>query len=727
MAMAGFFALAAQSAFFSPAKFGITKELVGSSHLGFGASLQQMTAMLAILAGQILAGWWFDSRYKAAGSVPVEAWPAALLPLLVLTACAVPTLALALIIPRVPAQGSPRLTAAALVGHFIALGDLWRRRGLRRASFGVAFFWGFAAYINLWSIQVARFLTGGKEGFGSLSSGFMAAASLGMAAGFGAASWLLRRRIELGWVPLAGGGMALAALALAFIAPGGWWFMGMLALLSFCAAVFLAPLNAWMQDNYPPDKRGELQASVNLQDCLAGIIATVVLLVLPALLGLCGVPSWLVFRIEIGLAAVFSALMSWFIIRLLPGDFLRVLCLSLVRVCYRITPLNRHRLPSSGGVLLLPNHVTWADSFFIAAAVGRPVRFVMDDAFMARPVLRWFVSLFDTVTIRRDHPREAIRIVLDGLARGDIMCLFPEGQLTRTGNLCPLQRGCELIARKGGHPAIPLWTDGTWGSVFSFERGRFFRKWPYRAVRYDIRAAFGEPLDPAAFTLPLLRQALGKAAAEAQQTRFRAASWGHRVPRDDSARWNPLPPDARHRLWRNGYQIAQINALERKRPFHLLVADVAVGAIPAAFHAFATLFKATAVPSDTCAGRGGVWVGGHALRMLLENAPPDGPLTFYDFSDRALRPLNLPGVVHCPCFALDGLVIAMSVPDPPTGAGQDPQAGGRPGTYGMVLPGWFATGRGNGTVVLHGPAAPSGGLPLPAGLTIDPDGFLGRA
>jgi hypothetical protein len=66
----------------------------------------------------------------------------------------------------------------------------------------------------------------------------------------------------------------------------------------------------------------------------------------------------------------------------------------------------------------------------------------------------------------------------------------------------------------------------------------------------------------------------------------------------------------------------------------------------------------------------------------------------------------------------------MSMPDPPTAAGQDPQVGGRPGTYGMLLPGWFATGRGNGTVVLHGPAAPPGGLALPPGMGVDADGFL---
>jgi acyl-[acyl-carrier-protein]-phospholipid O-acyltransferase/long-chain-fatty-acid--[acyl-carrier-protein] ligase len=170
LALCGFFALAVQSAFFSPAKIGINKELVGSRHLGFAAGIQQMTAMLAILAGQIVAGWIFDRRLQSFSGQADAAWSAALLPLLILAVLAVPALVLAWIIPRVPAQGSETFTAKLAVSHFVSLKELWGDLGLRRASFGVAFFWGFAAFINLWSVKVARFLTGGGEGFGTMSS-----------------------------------------------------------------------------------------------------------------------------------------------------------------------------------------------------------------------------------------------------------------------------------------------------------------------------------------------------------------------------------------------------------------------------------------------------------------------------------------------------------------------------------------------------------------------------
>lgn len=727
LAMSGFFALAAQSAFFSPAKFGITKELVGSRHVGFGASLQQMTAMLAILAGQILAGWWFDVRYQATGSMPSLAWSAALLPLLLLTASSVPTLILAAVIPRVPPQGGEPLTAGLFVRHFTSLSDLWRRTGLRRASFGVAFFWGFAAFINLWSVKLAKFMTDGGAGFGTLSSVFMAAASLGMAFGFGAASWLLRRRIELGWVPVAGIGMTALALLLGWMSPQGWGFLAVLAGLSFCAAIFLSPLNAWLQDSYPADKRGELQSSVNLQDCLAGILAVGILEVVPIILQACGVPLWLVFRIEIVGAGILSALMTWFIIRIVPGHFARVLGLSLVRTLYRIRGVNRGHLPDRGGVLLLPNHVTWADAFFISAACGRPVRFVMDEVFMAKPAIRWFVKLFDTVTIRRDQPRDAIRVVIEGLRAGDLMCLFPEGQLTRTGVLSRLQRGCELIARKAGHPIIPLWCDGAWGSIFSFERGRFFRKSPYQPLRYGIRAAFGPPMDPSAFSLAELREALNHCAADAYSSRFRSDTWEQRTPSTDRARWDKLTSADRHRLWLNGYQLGQIHALQRRQAFSVLTTEAGTDAVPAAVHAFAFLFKADLTPRDT-ANHGGAWVGGAELRKRLETTTPAAETVFFDFSPQAFHPLDRPGITHCPCLAIGGIIVAMSMPDPPRPPYlQDVQTGTKAGSWGKLLPGCSVIRDADGRLRVHGPAAPPEGIALPAGSAIDDESYVSPA
>ncbi|MEI6605977.1 MAG: MFS transporter [Verrucomicrobiota bacterium] len=732
VAMIGFFALASQAAFFSPAKIGSNKELLGSRHLGFASGIQQMTSMLGMLAGQILAGWIYDTRYRAMGGNEAVAWDAALMPLLILTLCSLPALAMAWMVPRVLPHGGDPLRRALLLQHFGHLKDLWRDAPLRRASFGMAFFWGLATFLNLWSVKLAKAMTGGHEGFGTLASEFMAAASLGMIAGFGLAAVLLRRRIELGWVPLAGVAMAALALLIAALPLGSGGLLALLILLAMSAAVYLAPLNAWVQDRYPAGKRGELQSAVNLQDCFAGILAAGLIEALGWLTHHCGLDALQGLRIQIAVAGLLCALMTLVIIRLMPGHFLRLLASALVHSIYKVRTFHFKRLPSQGGVLLLPNHVTYADAFFIAAACGRSVRFVMDETYMQQPAVRRFVSFFDTLGISQQQPREAIRSIIAALRQGDTVCLFPEGQLSRTGTLCKLQRGFELIAKKAGHPLVPLWCDGSWGSIFSFERKRFFNKWPYLRWRHDLSVVFGEPIPASAADLDGLRDALMQASAEAINARFSTPDWRLRVPRGDAAaRLCQLDGDARRRVWINGYQVGQVAALQRCEPFCALAEDGLADALPGVFTAFADLYQAPpqwhpALPQDAT----GAWVGGDALRACLAAAPaePAKPLVFYDFGTQAIISLDRPGVLHCPCLAVAGVVVAMSMPDPPPVPDvKDVQAGRKPGTWGRLLPGWFIARSADGRLLAHGPAAPTAGLPLPDGCCLDEDGFLAAA
>lgn len=729
-ALCGFFALAVLGAFFSPAKIGINKELVGSKHLGFAAGIQQMTSMLAILCGQIFAGWLFDHRFAGHGGGGEIAWQVALAPLVIVAACSVPGLAVAWAIPRVPAQEGPGFSAKLVVSHFMNLADLWRDIPLRRASFGVAFFWGFAAFINLWSVKIAKGLTGGGDGFGTMSSVFMAAALLGMAAGFGFASFLLRKRIELGWVPAAGIAMTLAAITLAFISPGGWAFLIMLALLAFSGAVFLAPLTAWMQDRYPAAKRGELQSAVNLQDCIAGIIAVLLIGVFEYGGKVFRISAAVDFRLEIGFVALVCGLMTLSILRLLPGDFIRLVGGAIIRAIYRIQVVNPKRIPAKGGALLLPNHVTFADGLFISAACPRPVRFVMDEAFMAKRSIRLFVSIFDTVTIRRDNPREAIRITIDALKKGDLVCLFPEGQLTRTGALNELRRGFELIAKKAGHPLIPMWCDGSWGTIFSFERGRFFRKWPYR-LPYGMTVAFGSEIRPEDGDLETVRQGLLLASAAAVGKRFESPAWGTRIPKakgEFARKFKASDESTRRRTWVNGHQIGQISALQRHQPFHVLTGDSRLPILPSVLLTFSELFGAECKTHDAVNGNlAASWVGGDRLRRELGHTQLSAEIVFYDFGPSALDPIFRAGLLHCPCLAVDGIVIAMSMPHPrkPTAEAED-QLGHKLGTWGKLLPGWFLNASESGDLRAYGPAAPKDGLALPAKSFLDAEGFLSR-
>lgn len=692
LALLGFFLLAVQSAFFSPAKIGITKELIGSRHLGFGSGVQQMLAMLAMLIGQVVSGWWYDVRFTEFGAKEGMAWNAALLPLLILTVSSLPAVGLALMIPRVSAHSKTRLSVGLLLSHFQDLGRLWEDKGLRRASLGVAYFWGFAAFINLWSVKLAKSLTDGGKGFGTLSSQFMASASLGMVFGFGFASWLLRRRIELGWVPLAGLMMTLSALVLAFLPFGGWPFLVGLAVLAFSSALFLAPLNAWMQDRYPPEKRGELQSAVNLQDCFAGIIAVVFIELMILVAGWFGVPELVGFRFQVLLVGISCGVMSWFIIRLLPADFIRLIALAVVRTIYRIKVSGAGNLPKTGGALLLPNHVTFADAFFISAISERRVRFVMDETFMQQKLIRFSAKLFGTVPIRRDQPLEAVRKTIEALEKGDVVVLFPEGQLTRTGGLVDLERGFELIARKAKVPILPVWVDGAWGSIFSFERGSFFKKLPHR-VPYGLSIAVGDAIVVTKVNISDVRTALMKASATAIARRFSSRASAEEI---------------------NAHQLTQLAALPRKSVLHVLAEDD--GLLPVLSRFVKNTRGKILLEKNFRVVDGGRWIGSDMLRKEIESTDQIGDdVVFYDFSEKATELLENPSLTHLPCFSVRGLIVAMSMPHPAVPLETSAfQAGHKPDSWGRILPGWYLE---------NGQLQP-GDNALPEKVAMDSNGFL---
>jgi acyl-[acyl-carrier-protein]-phospholipid O-acyltransferase/long-chain-fatty-acid--[acyl-carrier-protein] ligase len=714
--------------------------------------MQQMTALLALLVGQIVAGWWFDHRFHALGGRPEHAWNAALGPMCLLAGVSTLSILTSWIIPKVPAQGRVPFSGKLAISHFASLADLWRDKPLRQASFGVAFFWGFAGFINLWSVKLAKVLTDGMSGFGTLSSMFMAAASIGMALGFGFTSWLLRKRIELGWVPVAGIAMALLSLVVALHAagrhagtfldllklpanggppsPSAVAFLVLLASLAFVSSIFLAPLNAWMQDRYPADKRGDLQAAVNLQNCIAGITAVLLVTGFELAAKSAHLPAVGALQHQMIFLAAACLIASFFIIRLLPADFIRILSLAAIRSLYQIQRVHPERVPATGGALLLPNHVTYADAFFISAACKRPVRFVMDEAFTATRSIRIFTEIFETVTIRRDQPLEAIREVIRALKQGDLVCLFPEGQLTRTGSLCVLQRGFELIARKAGHPLIPLWCDGSWGSIFSYERNRFFKKLPYR-LKHRMSFAFGEEIPPDDANLDTVRHGLLAASTLALEGRFRGKSWERRVPhRNKIARkiFRGLDPAARRRVWINGHQIGMINAIPRGETIHVIHGDPTLLEIPGLLAAFPELFHSEIKTHDYFdAEHNGVWVGGDTLRHMIQTSQITAKkLSFYDFGSEAVKPVERAGLSHYPCLAVGGVIVTMSMPDPaPSEDSFEPQHGHKPHSWGKLLPGFHFTHRpADGVHHIHGPAAPPEGLPLPPKTTIDPENFL---
>src|SRR5881409_600206 len=164
----------------------------------------------------------------------------------------------------------------------------------------------------------------------------------------------------------------------------------------------------------------------------------------------------------------------------------------LVRTFYRVHALGLEHLPK-GGFLLLPNHITWVDAIVLQLACPRPIRYIIDQEFYRKPILHLFLRLVRCIPIDTRHSHSAFRAATKKIGEGEIVCLFPEGQLERAGTLLRLRRGYELIARHAKAQVVPVWLDQLWGSIFSFQGGRFFTKFPKR-FPYPVTVAFGKPL-----------------------------------------------------------------------------------------------------------------------------------------------------------------------------------------------------------------------------------------
>ena len=180
----------------------------------------------------------------------------------------------------------------------------------------------------------------------------------------------------------------------------------------------------------------------------------------------------------------------------------------LVRCFYRVTALGLENLPA-GGFLLVPNHITWVDALILQLACPRPIRYVIDQEYYHKPILHPILRTIGCIPISKRQSHAAVRAAAEKIAEGEIVCVFPEGQLERRGVLLRLQRGFELIARHGNAEVVPVWLDQLWGSIFSFQGGRFFTKFPKR-IPYTVTIAFGKPLKPQEADVATVREELLK-------------------------------------------------------------------------------------------------------------------------------------------------------------------------------------------------------------------------
>src|SRR5262249_29836651 len=191
-----------------------------------------------------------------------------------------------------------------------------------------------------------------------------------------------------------------------------------------------------------------------------------------------------------------------------PEPVLYFLGRPLVRCFYRVTALGVENLPA-GGFLLVPNHISWVDALILQLACPRPIRYVIDQEYYHKRILHPILRTIGCIPISKRQSHAAVRAAAEKIAEGEIVCVFPEGELERRGTLLRLQRGYEVIARHAKARVVPVWLDQLWGSIFAFQGGKFFRKFPKR-IRYPVTVAFGEPLEAKAADVATVREELLK-------------------------------------------------------------------------------------------------------------------------------------------------------------------------------------------------------------------------
>ncbi|HEY0967610.1 MAG TPA: AMP-binding protein [Opitutaceae bacterium] len=188
----------------------------------------------------------------------------------------------------------------------------------------------------------------------------------------------------------------------------------------------------------------------------------------------------------------------------------------IARLLYRVKTRGWENIPA-GGALIVANHLSYVDMVVLQMACPRPLRFVGYEGFLkVHPIYQWLYRISGTIPVSSTNALETTRRVVKALQDGELVCLFPEGSISRTGQLMKIRRGFELMARKAGVPVVPVAHDGLWGSIFSFSGSRYLAKAP-RVMRTHVFVAWGRPIPPEQADVVAVRQALldlGSAAFE---------------------------------------------------------------------------------------------------------------------------------------------------------------------------------------------------------------------
>ncbi len=507
VAFAMTFLLAVQSAILSPAKYGYIRELVGTEQLASANGVVQAATTTAILGGIFVfsilfehnlagqsyqdasellpltasVGWWL-----VLGSL-VEVWFAYRLP------------------PKRDTDPSRRfdwsgyVTTRSLQRN---LREALRRPVIRLSIIGLSLFWAISQVI------LAVFPAFAKETLAIENTvviqGLLACSGVGIILGSLLSSRLSRAYIETGLIPVAAFGISAAL----FMLPGldsvtahAFNFI----LLGMLGGLFVVPLNALIQYYAGERQLGQILAANNLVQNL----------VMLSFLGMTVVAAiqWLPASAMIAALAFIALIGGLYTLYKLPQSLVRLLVSRLMATHYRLEVQDLHHLPSEGGVLMLGNHISWLDWAVLQMASPRPLRFVMVRSIYERWYLRWFLDFFGVIPIAGGASKEALDQVRDTLNAGEVVCLFPEGVISRSGQLAEFRKGFEQAAKDADAVILPFYLRGLWGSRFSRAGEKLKANRRNGWVR-DVIVAFGA-LMPIESSAPEVKQAVSELSVSA--------------------------------------------------------------------------------------------------------------------------------------------------------------------------------------------------------------------
>ncbi|WP_428505355.1 MFS transporter [Roseateles sp.] len=486
------FLLGLHSTLFGPVKYAYLPQQLNERELTGGNGMVEMGTFVAILLGNVAGGVLIARPEVGAQQVALACLGLAVLGRL--TAQAIPTC---------PA------TDPGLVINWNPVSETWRNLKLAgeqlavfRSLLGISWMWFFGAVFLANFPAFAKDVLHGNEQVASL---LLVVFSVGIGVGSLLCELFSRRHVEIGLVPVGAIGMSVFAIDLYFASRGlpaplpaaaalslgdflaqaaHWRVLADLCLLALFAGLYSVPMYALIQVRAQPTHRARIIAANNILNALFMIASS---LLAGALLGAgFSIPELF---LAVGLA---NAVVAFYIFMLVPEYLLRFVAFVASRLVYRFRVRGDEHIPARGPALLVCNHVSFIDAVLLMAASPRPIRFLMDHRIFRIPVLGWLFRLAKAIPIapQKEDPatyERAFELAREVLDEGELLCIFPEGGITRDGTLQPFKGGLmKILEGREQVPVVPLALQNLWGSFFSrveqgqamvrpFRRGLFSR------------------------------------------------------------------------------------------------------------------------------------------------------------------------------------------------------------------------------------------------------------